>query len=119
MEKVSVHEKLKLFDDRWHPRIIAGLNGQHVKVAKLEGTFVWHRHDDEDEMFFVLKGRMHIEFRDGRVVLEEGDLCVVPRGVEHRPAADSECHVLLFEPAGTLNTGNVKDDLTVEAPERI
>jgi mannose-6-phosphate isomerase-like protein (cupin superfamily) len=119
MEKINVHEKLALFGDRWRPRIVAGLNGQHVKLAKLEGSFVWHRHDEEDELFFVLRGKMTIELRDGRIDLEEGELCVVPRGVEHRPSADSECHVLLFEPAGTLNTGNVRDGLTVEDPERV
>lgn len=107
------------FDERWSPRIVAALNGQEVKVAKVEGAFDWHAHEEEDELFLVVKGRLGIEFRDGRVDLGTGQLLVVPRGIEHRPVAEEEAWILLFEPAGTLNTGNVRTDRTVDAPERI
>ena len=119
VERIDLWEKLARFDERWTPRIVAELNGQHVKIAKLEGEFVWHAHADEDELFLVLKGRLRIELRDGSVELAPGQMAVVPRGVEHRPVADGEVHVLLFEPAGTLNTGNVREERTVEEPERI
>lgn len=119
MEKVNLAVKLSRFDETWSPRIVAELNGQHVKLAKLSGEFVWHRHDHEDELFLVLKGRLTLCFRDRDVVLEPGELIVVPRGVEHLPVASEDTHVLLFEPAGTLNTGNVRDERTVERPERI
>jgi mannose-6-phosphate isomerase-like protein (cupin superfamily) len=116
---VDLADRLGSFDDRWSPRIIAELNGQHVKLAKVEGDFVWHHHESEDELFLVLAGRLVIELRDRTVVLDPGQLCVIPRGVEHRPRADSETHLLLFEPAGTLNTGNVLDERTVQRPKRI
>lgn len=119
MEKVNLARKLARFDERWSPRIIAELNGQHVKLAKLEDEFVWHRHEHEDELFLVLKGRLTMCFRDRDVVLEPGELLVVPRGTEHLPVAQGEVHVLLFEPAGTLNTGNVRNERTVERPETI
>jgi len=119
MEKLNVGEKLALVRDRWNPRIIAELNGQHVKVVKLQGEFVWHAHAREDEMFLVVAGRMRIEFRDRTVELGEGDAIVVPRGVEHRPAADEECSVLLFEPATTVNTGDVREARTRDVLERI
>jgi mannose-6-phosphate isomerase-like protein (cupin superfamily) len=115
MEKVSLSEKLGLFDDHWHPRIVAELNGQHVKLVKFVGPFVWHHHETEDEMFLVVRGRFRMEFRDRDVWLEEGEFVVVPRGVEHRPVAEEEVHVLLFEPAGTMNTGNAGGRLTAEA----
>ena len=118
MERVNLSEKLALFRELWSPRIVAELNGQQVKVAKLEGEFVWHHHEHEDELFLVLAGTLRIEFRDRVVTLEEGELCVVPRGVEHRPVAEREAHVLLFEPATTLNTGNVRDERTREDLER-
>lgn len=118
-EKVDLHHKLSLFDEHWSPKIAGELNGQHVKLVKLFGEFVWHHHDDEDEMFLVVKGRFRMDFRDESVWVEEGEFIVVPCGVEHRPVADEEAHVLLFEPAATLNTGNVRDDLTVEELERI
>lgn len=119
LEHIDLSEKLSRFDELWSPRIVAELNGQHVKLVKLEGPFVWHSHAEEDELFLVLKGRLTIELRDGAVVLTPGQMVVVPRGVEHRPVADGEVHVLLFEPAGTLNTGDVRNDRTVEAPDRI
>ena len=117
--KANLAEKLSKIDEHWSPRVVAELNGQHVKLAKLKGEFVWHQHDEEDEFFMVLEGALRIEFRDGAVDLEEGDTLVVPRGVEHRPVAERECHVLLFEPAGTLNTGNVESERTVRDPKRI
>ncbi len=119
IERIDLADKLASFDERWSPRIVAELNGQHVKLAKLEGAFVWHSHAAEDELFLVLEGRLTIELRDGAVVLGPGQMVVVPRGVEHRPVADGEVHLLLFEPAGTLNTGNVRNDRTVEEPKRI
>ncbi len=119
MEKVNLAEKLGLFHDHWKPRIVAELNGQHVKLVKFSGPFVWHRHDGEDEMFLVLRGSFRMEFRDRVVDLREGEFIVVPRGREHRPVADSEVAVLLFEPTTTLNTGNVLDERTVPQPARI
>ena len=117
--KVNLAEKLSRFTEQWSPKIVAELNGQHVKVVKLEGEFVWHHHEHEDELFLVVEGEIDIHFRDRVVHLTEGELVVVPRGVEHKPVAEREAHVLLFEPASTLNTGNVRADRTVEAPERI
>ena len=103
--------------EHWSPRIIAELNGQHVKLAKLQGEFVWHQHEQEDEMFLVHRGMLRMEFRDRSVELAAGDFLVVPRGVEHRPVAPDEVHLILFEPAGTLNTGDVTSDRTVSSPE--
>ena len=117
MEKVNLAAKLGQFSDHWSPKIVAELNGQQVKLVKLMGEFIWHRHDHEDELFLVVRGRFRMEYRDRQVWLEEGEFLVVPRGVEHRPVADDEAHVLLFEPAGTVNTGNVRDDRTVPEPE--
>ena len=119
MEKVNLALKFSTFDDLWAPKIVAELNGQAVKLAKLQGEFIWHHHDVEDELFFVVKGRLLIQFRDRDVLLEEGDLIVVPAGVEHRPVAEEEAHVLLFEPQTTLNTGNVQDERTITEVERI
>lgn len=119
MEKVNLGEKLALFSAHWSPRIVGELNGQHVKLAKLLGEFVWHRHEREDELFLVLKGTLRMRLRAGDVVIGEGELFIVPRGVEHQPVAEEEVHVLLFEPAGTLNTGDVRDERTVDAPERV
>ncbi len=119
MDKINLGDKLRLFDDYWNPRIVGQLNGQHVKLAKFKGPFVWHHHELEDEMFLVLSGRFRMEFRDRVVPLEAGEMIVVPRGVEHRPVADEETHVLLFEPATTRNTGNVQDERTVPRPETI
>jgi mannose-6-phosphate isomerase-like protein (cupin superfamily) len=115
MEKVNVAEKLGSFAEHWQPRIVGELNGQHVKVVKLQGEFVWHHHEVEDELFLVVKGAMTIQLRDRDVHLGEGEFFIVPRGVEHRPVAAEEAHVLLFEPASTLNTGNVTSERTYEA----
>jgi mannose-6-phosphate isomerase-like protein (cupin superfamily) len=124
MQKVNITEKLSLIHDHWQPKIAGELNGQHVKLVKFRGEFVWHHHDSEDEMFFVLSGEFRMEWKDdaGAVQATElraGEFLIVPRGVEHRPVAGAEVHVMLFEPASTLNTGNVRDPRTVEAPERI
>lgn len=114
MQQVDLKEKLALFDETWSPRIVGELNGQHVKLAKLEGEFVWHRHEHEDELFLVLGGRLELHFRDRVVELLPGQLCIVPRGVDHRPVATPTAEVLLFEPIGTLNTGDVRDERTVD-----
>jgi mannose-6-phosphate isomerase-like protein (cupin superfamily) len=119
MDKVNLREKLALFSDHWRPRIVGELNGQHVKLVKFAGAFDWHHHESEDEMFLVVRGRFTMELRGGNIELEEGEFLIVPRGVEHRPAAEAEVHVLLFEPAGTLNTGNVRSERTAEELERI
>ena len=116
MNKINIKEKLSRFSDHWRPRIVAELNGQHVKLAKFQGSFIWHHHDDEDEMFLVLKGRFRMEFPDRHVWIEEGEMIVVPRGVEHRPVAEEEVQIMLFEPASTSNTGNVESEMT--APEQ-
>ena len=115
-EKVNLAAALTRFSEEWSPRIIGELNGQHVKLAKLSGAFVWHRHDAEDELFLVLRGQLRLEMRDRVVELDEGELFVVPRGVEHRPVAREGTQVLLFEPVGTLNTGDVDDERTVPDP---
>ena len=115
MDKVNVADKLSKFSEHWQPRIVGELNGQHVKLVKLQGEFVWHHHADEDEMFYVVRGAIDIELRDRTVTLGEGEFFIVPRGVEHRPVAREEAHVMLFEPAGTLNTGNVRNERTYEA----
>jgi mannose-6-phosphate isomerase-like protein (cupin superfamily) len=124
MDKINLVQKLSLIHDHWNPRIVGELNGQHLKLVKFQGPFTWHHHENEDEMFLVVTGRFRMEFRDSEaesnaetevkeIWLEQGEFCIVPRGVEHRPVADEECHVLLFEPATTLNTGNVQDEFTV------
>ncbi|RPJ85607.1 MAG: cupin domain-containing protein [Acidobacteria bacterium] len=117
--RVNLKEKLSLFSEHWSPKIVAELNGQHVKLVKLLGEFVWHSHEREDELFLVLAGRLRLEFRDGEVALEEGEMVVVPAGVEHRPVAEEEVSVLLFEPASTLNTGNVENERTHRELDRI
>jgi len=119
VEKVNLAEKLALVDERWSPKIVAELNDAHVKVVKLDGEFVWHHHDDEDELFLVVSGRLRMQLRDGDVVLEPGELIVVPKGVEHCPFAEGETHVVLIEPKTTLNTGNVRSERTVEQLERL
>jgi mannose-6-phosphate isomerase-like protein (cupin superfamily) len=119
IEKVNLAEKFTQFDQRWSPRIVGELNDFQVKLAKLEGEFVWHQHDEEDELFLVVKGRLLMKLRDGDLWLEEGEFVIVPRGVEHLPVAPQETHVLLFEPKATLNTGNVRNERTVEDLERI
>jgi mannose-6-phosphate isomerase-like protein (cupin superfamily) len=117
--KTNIPEKLSLFNDHWNPRIVGELNGQYVKLAKLKGEFVWHKHDHEDEMFYVLKGVLMIEFRDKVVELHENEFIIVPRGVEHKPVAEEEVSVMLFEPKTTLNTGDVKGELTRQNLEKI
>lgn len=109
MDKVSILEKLSRFSDHWNPRIVGELNGQHVKLVKFKGEFVWHRHEHEDELFLVVEGRFRMDFRDRQVWIERGEFLIVPRGVDHRPFADDEVAVMLFEPAGTINTGDAVD----------
>src|SRR5580704_1281997 len=110
MKKTSLEEKFAMIREHWRPKVVAQLNGQEVKLVKFKGVFPWHHHEREDEMFLVWRGRMAIEFRDRRVVLDAGEFCVVPHGVEHRTMADAEAEVLVFEPAATRNTGNVVDE---------
>jgi mannose-6-phosphate isomerase-like protein (cupin superfamily) len=119
MDKVNLAGKFAHISEQWKPKIAGELNGQQVKLVKFQGPFVWHHHDHEDELFLVVKGRFRMEFRDGHVWLEEGEFLIVPRGVEHRPVAEEEAQVLLFEPATTLNTGNVRNERTVAELERI
>ena len=119
MDKVNLSQKFSLFTSHWDPKIVGELNGQHVKLVKFQGPFVWHRHENEDELFLVHKGRFAMEFRDRRVPVEKGEFIIVPRGIEHRPVADEECHVVLFEAVTTVNTGDVQSELTVREPERI
>ncbi len=114
MEKVNLADKLSQIQEMWSPRLVGELNGQHVRLAKLLGEFVWHHHEEEDELFLVVAGQLVLELRDRKVVLDPGEFFIVPKGVEHRPVAAKECHVLLFEPASTLNTGNVRNERTVE-----
>ena len=109
VKRVNLEEKLTLISDYWNPCIAGELNGQHVKLVKFQGEFVWHHHEREDELFLVLKGSFRLELRDGNVEVRQGEFVIVPRGVDHRPVADEEVHVLLFEPAGTLNTGSAGD----------
>ena len=119
MQKVNLGEKLGQFSEQWKPKIVGELNGQQVKLVKFEGPFLWHHHDVEDELFYVVRGRFRMEFRDRAVWVEQGEFIIVPRGVEHRPVAEIEAEVMLFEPATTLNTGNVRNERTVERLERI
>lgn len=119
MNAIDLREKFAAFSEHWSPRIVAELNGQHVKLVKLRGEFVWHHHDHEDELFLVHRGRLLMEFREGVVELQAGEMIVVPRGVEHRPVAPEEVEVILFEPAGTLNTGNLVNERTVADPARL
>lgn len=116
MNRIALAEKLALISTHWDPKIIAELNGQHVKLAKIQGEFVWHHHEHEDELFLVLRGTFDMHYRDRTVTLREGDMVVVPRGVQHRPVAAEECSILLFEPASTVNTGNAGGELTREKP---
>ena len=117
--KVNLAEKLSLFDEHWSPKIVGEQNGQHVKLGKRLGRFVWHHHDEEDELFLVVKGRFRMEYRDRSEWIEAGELVVVPRGVEHRPVAEEEAHIMLFEPASTLNTGSAGGGMTVAELDRI
>ena len=124
MQKLNLQQKLSLINDHWNPRIAGELNGQYVKLVKFQGPFTWHHHDNEDELFMVVKGRFRMDYRDEEnsdkeTWIEEGEMIIVPRGVEHRPFAEEECHVLLFEPVSTLNTGNVDDPFTRKQLENI
>lgn len=119
IEKVNVAEKFTRFDERWSPKIVGELNDFHVKAVKVEGEFVWHRHEVEDELFYVVKGRLTIRLRDGEVVLEPGEFAVIPHGIDHLPVADEETHVLLLEPKSTVNTGDVRGERTLETLERL
>jgi len=119
MEKVILSDKLSLFSDHWNPRIVGELNGQHVKLVKLKGEFVWHKHDQEDEMFYVLEGTLKMELRDKTIILHPHEFLIVPKGTEHRPVADHEVSIMLFEPAGTLNTGDTRNDFTKEDLQKI
>src|SRR5215471_18403592 len=111
MEKMNLTEKFAAFSEHWRPKVVGALNGQEVKLAKFQGEFIWHKHDAEDELFLVWRGRFRLEFRDRVVELEPGDFIIVPRGIEHRPVAEEEVEVILFEPAATRNTGNVVDPI--------
>lgn len=109
---INLREKLTKFSEQWTPKVVAGLNGNLFKLAKIEGEFVWHKHDDTDELFLVIHGEFEMQFRDRNVLLREGEMIVIPKGVEHRPCAKAECHVLLAELAGTVNTGEAGGELT-------
>src|SRR6185369_6573156 len=124
MQKINLSEKLSLISDYWNPRIAGELNGQYIKLVKFQGPFTWHHHDNEDELFMVAKGRFRMDYQDENGAtretwIEEGEMIIVPRGVEHCPVAEEECHVLLFEPMSTLNTGNTENKFTKEALETI
>ncbi|BDD05705.1 mannose-6-phosphate isomerase-like protein (cupin superfamily) [Aureibacter tunicatorum] len=120
IKKISIADKMSLFDDHWNPRIVGELNGQHVKLVKAQGEFEWHKHDNEDEMFLVIEGEFDMELRDKTITIKKGEFIIIPRGVEHRPVVENEVQVMLFEPANTINTGqNEKSDLTQEKTEWI
>jgi mannose-6-phosphate isomerase-like protein (cupin superfamily) len=119
MEKVNLADKFALFNEFWRPKVVGELNGQLVKLVKFQGPFDWHHHADEDELFLVVRGRFTMRLRDRDVILNEGEFFIVPRGVEHMPVAEQEAHILLFEPATTLNTGDVRNERTVEQLDRI
>lgn len=114
MEAVNIAQKFSAFDEYWSPRIAGELNDSYLKLAKLKGEFVWHHHDEEDELFLVVKGRLLIKLRDQDIWLDEGEFAIIPRGVEHLPVAEEEVHVLLLEPKSTVNTGNVQNERTVQ-----
>ena len=119
MDKVNLSQKFALFTSHWDPKIVGEVNGHQVKLVKFQGPFIWHRHENEDELFLVHEGRFTMEFRDRSVPIGEGEFIIVPRGTEHRPVAEREVHVLLFEPATTRNTGDVQSELTVGDPQKI
>lgn len=119
MEKVNVSEKLSTFNDHFNPRIVGELNGQHVKLVKFRGEFIWHHHEHEDELFFVVKGSFDMQMRDKIVTVNAGEFLIMPRGIEHKPVAKEEVEIMLFEPATTLNTGNVENEMTVKHLEKI
>jgi len=115
MEKINLAQKFSLFHDHWSPKIVGELNDSQVKLVKVQGEFVWHHHEVEDELFLVVKGRLTIKLRDGDIALDEGEFVIIPRGVEHKPVAEQEVHLLLLEPKSTLNTGNVENERTTLA----
>lgn len=119
IDKVNIAAKLAQFNGYFDPKVVGELNGQHVKLVKFQGEFIWHHHDHEDELFLVIEGCLRMDLPDRSVAVEKGEFIVIPRGTEHRPVAEHEVHVLLFEPASTLNTGNVQSERTVVQPERI
>ena len=119
MDKINLNQKLSLFHEHWNPKIVGEMNDSYIKLAKLQGEFDWHHHDNEDELFFVVKGQLTIKFRDKDLVLDAGELVVIPKGVDHMPVAAEEVHVMLIEPKGTLNTGNVVTEKTKQVLERI
>lgn len=119
MNPVNLTEKFTQFSDHWNPRIIGELNGQYVKIAKVKGEFVWHQHENEDELFMVIKGKLYIDFHDKTVEIKEGEMIIVPRGVEHRPWTEEEVQIMLFEPATTVNTGETENELTRKNLSRI
>ncbi len=119
IDKINIAQKLALFTDYWNPRIAGELNGQHIKLAKFKGEFVWHKHENEDEMFLVIKGEFTMELRDKIIDIKEGEMIIIPKGTEHRPVAKDEVHIMLFEPVSTLNTGDVKNELTRDSLEKI
>jgi len=110
-KKINISEKLKKFNDYWSPKVVAEMNDYQFKLAKILGEFIWHHHESTDEVFYVVEGNMIIEFRDGQVELSQGEMYVIPKGVEHKPYAEKECHIMLIEPRGVLNTGEVKNEL--------
>lgn len=119
MEVQNINQKLELFSEHWSPKIVGELNGQYVKLVKLKGEFVWHKHDNEDELFFVIKGVLKMKFRDKTVIINENEFLIIPKGVEHKPVADEEVSVMLFEPATTLNTGNIENKRTKHQLDKI
>ena len=119
IKKINISEKLSLFNDYWNPRIVGDLNGHHVKLVNFQGEFVWHKHDHEDELFYVVEGKFIMEFRDKKVELCKGDFLIVPKSIEHKPVAENEVSVMLFEPSSTLNAGNTKGELTKEILDTI
>ncbi|MFM9908315.1 MAG: cupin domain-containing protein [Chitinophagaceae bacterium] len=119
MDKINLSEKFSLFSEHWNPKIVGALNGQEIKLVKFQGPFVWHLHEEADELFYVVQGSFDMEFRDKTVRLQQGEFLIVPRGIEHRPNAIEEVHVLLFEPANTLNTGNIENEKTVKQPSSL
>ncbi len=119
MEKININEKLSTFSEYWSPKIVGDINESYVKLAKLKGEFLWHMHENEDEMFMVIKGRLLIKLRSEDIILNEGEFFIIPKGIEHMPVAENEVHVMLLEPKTTLNTGNVKNERTVEILEKI
>ncbi|MEX2088835.1 MAG: cupin domain-containing protein [Bacteroidota bacterium] len=119
MQKINLEEKFNLFQDQWNPKIVAGLNDHFIKLVKIQGEFLWHHHDNEDELFFVVKGKMLMKFQEGDVEVNEGEMIIVPKGVEHKPVAEQETHIILLEPMATRHTGNVNNVRTRETLEWI